>query len=332
MGSETTVPRHRVGYWFSEKKSKKFNLEEFHGICDQAGLDLIKINLTLPIEDQGPFSAIIHKMTDVIAQADLGDPESLTIVQSFERFICANPKIKIIDPFDNLRQLLDRYQTYSKINNSDLHKAGEVFVPPFVDLVSNDVEENIRKLREAGVRYPFVCKPAVAHGSKMAHQMSIIFHEGAVKDCEPPCVAQTFIPHDAILFKIFVIGKKYFVVERPSLKNFSAAEIPTIFFDSHDVSKPDSVSLLSVLDDDEKCNVHPTINGELLDRVMSMLRIALEMNLFGVDIVVEKNTGHYAIIDINAFPGTHSDNLIGLGRFALVSLSVVCPRLRPLLT
>lgn len=86
-------------------------------------------------------------MTDVIAQADLGDQEvksdfvllynnvsstnkkwfllqSLTIVQSFERFICANPKIKIIDPFDNLRQLLDRYQTYSKINNSDLHKAG----------------------------------------------------------------------------------------------------------------------------------------------------------------------------------------------------------------
>lgn len=109
-------------------------------------INVPQINLTLPIEDQGPFSAIIHKMTDVIAQADLGDPEvlsqtilklfdpmlikfflflqSLTIVQSFERFICANPKIKIIDPFDNLRQLLDRYQTYSKINNSDLHKAG----------------------------------------------------------------------------------------------------------------------------------------------------------------------------------------------------------------
>ena len=30
-----------------------------------------------------------------------------------------------------------------------------MFVPPFVDLVSSDVEENIRKLREAGVRYPF---------------------------------------------------------------------------------------------------------------------------------------------------------------------------------
>ena len=52
--------------------------------------------------------------------------------------------------------------------------------------------------------------------------MAIVFHEGAVKDCEPPCVAQTFIPHDALLFKVFVIGNKYFVVERPSLKNFYA--------------------------------------------------------------------------------------------------------------
>lgn len=83
----------------------------------------------------------------------------------------------------------------------------------------------------------------------------------------------------------------------------SITDIPTIFFDSHDVSKPDSVSLLSILDDDEKCDVRPAISGGLLDSVISMLRIALEMNLFGVDIVVEKGTGHYAIIDINAFPG-----------------------------
>lgn len=54
-------------------------------------------------------------------------------------------------------------------------------------------------------------------------QMAIVFHEGAVRDCEPPCVAQTFVPHDALLYKIFVVGSKHFVVERPSLKNFDAA-------------------------------------------------------------------------------------------------------------
>ena len=52
--------------------------------------------------------------------------QSITIVECFERFIHANPKIKIIDPFDKLRQLLDRYKTYSTISNSDLNKAGIV--------------------------------------------------------------------------------------------------------------------------------------------------------------------------------------------------------------
>jgi len=278
-------------------------MEEFRETCRQSGLELVKIDLSRPFEEQGPFSAIIHKMTDVIAQANLGDTESISIVECFERFISANPKIKIIDPFDKLRQLLDRYKTYSTISNSDMNRAGEVFVPPFVDLVSSDAEENISKLREAGVRYPFVCKHVIAHGSKMAHQMAIVFHEGAVKDCEPPCVAQTFIPHDALLFKVFVIGNKYFVVERPSLKNFYASERPTIFYDSHDVSKPDSVSVLSVLDENDKCGIRPVVKEELLDKVITMLSGSLEMSLFGVDIVVEKGTGLYAIIDINAFPG-----------------------------
>ncbi len=84
---------------------------------------------------------------------------------------------------------------------------------------------------------------------------------------------------------------------------FSDAERPTIFFDSHDVSKPDSVSSLSVLDDSEKCDSRPFVNAELLNGVVAMLRVSFNMALFGVDIVVEKNTGHYAIIDINAFPG-----------------------------
>jgi len=52
--------------------------------------------------------------------------------------------------------------------------------------------------------------------------MAIIFNEKGLKDVEPPCVAQTFINHNAVLYKIFVIGKKHFVVPRPSLKNFFA--------------------------------------------------------------------------------------------------------------
>lgn len=62
----------------------------------------------------------------------------------------------------------------------------------------------------------------MAHGSSESHQMAIIFNEEGLADIKPPCVAQTFVNHNAVLYKIFVLGDQYFVVERPSLKNFKA--------------------------------------------------------------------------------------------------------------
>lgn len=51
-------------------------------------------------------------------------------------------------------------------------------------------------------------------------QMAVMFSEAGLADCKPPCVAQTFINHNAVLFKIYVLGDDHIVVERPSLKNF----------------------------------------------------------------------------------------------------------------
>lgn len=50
--------------------------------------------------------------------------------------------------------------------------------------------------------------------------MAIIFSEDDLKDVRPPCVIQSFINHNAVLYKVFVVGDSYTVVERPSLKNF----------------------------------------------------------------------------------------------------------------
>lgn len=51
-------------------------------------------------------------------------------------------------------------------------------------------------------------------------QMAIIFSAEDLKDVKPPCVIQSFINHNAVLYKVFVIGESHTVVERPSLKNF----------------------------------------------------------------------------------------------------------------
>jgi inositol-1,3,4-trisphosphate 5/6-kinase/inositol-tetrakisphosphate 1-kinase len=52
--------------------------------------------------------------------------------------------------------------------------------------------------------------------------MAIIFSEESLRDVgdvSVPCVAQSFLNHNAILYKVFVVGNRQFVVQRPSLKN-----------------------------------------------------------------------------------------------------------------
>lgn len=50
--------------------------------------------------------------------------------------------------------------------------------------------------------------------------MAIIFSEEDLKSVRPPCVIQSFINHNAVLYKVFVVGEAYSVVERPSIRNF----------------------------------------------------------------------------------------------------------------
>ena len=54
-------------------------------------------------------------------------------------------------------------------------------------------------------------------------QMAIIFNDAGLKDIEPPCVAMTFINHNAQMHKIFIIGHDFLLVKRPSIKNFVSA-------------------------------------------------------------------------------------------------------------
>jgi len=57
------------------------------------------------------------------------------------------------------------------------------------------------------------------------YQMSIIFDESGLSDVQPPCVVQTFVNHNARLFKIFIVGRRRFVIQRPSIKNLFAGGI-----------------------------------------------------------------------------------------------------------
>lgn len=247
--------RHRIGYWWSEKKAQKFNPIELTVLFAERNCEFVKLDLEKPIEDQGPFSLIVHKISDILVKADQGDIGAKKIINAFESYSRKNPQTIILDPLDATRSLLDRYKQYGLIEQSVLAKEGVLFTPPFIHLTSTNIDVNRGRIRRSKLTYPIVCKPILAQGSQVAHQMCIIFNEAGLKDVKPPCVAQSFVNHNAKLYKLFVIRNRYYIMERPSLKNFQAGDQETVFFFSHDISKPNSSSSLTELDDIDKLNL-----------------------------------------------------------------------------
>jgi inositol-1,3,4-trisphosphate 5/6-kinase/inositol-tetrakisphosphate 1-kinase len=294
----------RIGYWLAEKKIRKLNFEDFEILCWNSGLDIIKLDLDESFEEQGPFDLIFHKLTDQISRSELGCSDAFKQIERFKMYLAKNPKVVVVDPIENVMKLFDRMQQYDLVQQ--LFKADDethCFTPQFVQLNSKNMDENKTALQTNRVQFPIVCKPMISHGSSLCHEMSIIFNESGLNDIEVPCVAQTFVNHNAKLFKIFVVGDQHFIVERPSVKNLKAGDYATIFFNSNNVSKPNASSFLTEVIESEL--ELPIIEPDVtkLRQLSSSVQKSFELDLLGIDVIIENKTGRYAIIDINTFPG-----------------------------
>lgn len=92
------------------------------------------------------------------------------------------------------------------------------------------------------------------------------------------------------------------VLYKPSqLPGFCFPERKPIFFHSHDVSKPECASDLNSRDNVEGVSRVPI--DDVIREISRCLRRALDVSLFGIDIIISNQTGQHAVIDINAFPG-----------------------------
>lgn len=74
---------NRIGYWLSEKKSQKINVTELKRVFGEKGYELVKIDLEIDIEQQGPFDAIIHKLSDLLCKLEC-DASARHQYKSFE--------------------------------------------------------------------------------------------------------------------------------------------------------------------------------------------------------------------------------------------------------
>ncbi|XP_013191534.1 inositol-tetrakisphosphate 1-kinase [Amyelois transitella] len=292
-----------IGIWMSEKKSQKVNWKELINACTNHGYSIVKVDLERPLEDQGHIDVLLHKLTDIIAAADQGDSKASAVISRVEQYLSNHPDITVIDPLDNVRILLNRYCYYSILQNEPTFQNQGIFTPTFAEFTTNDTEMNAAIMRQRGVVFPVICKPTIAHGSKSAHEMVVIFNEKGLSVCRPPCVVQSFVNHNAVLHKVFLIGNRYHICKRPSLKNFYASEdLEPIFYSTGEVCKADSQSTLSILDPQDKADIRMTLNEEKIKSVIRVLRREIGLLLAGFDVVIDNETGDHAVIDINVYP------------------------------
>uniref|UniRef100_G3NQR0 Inositol-tetrakisphosphate 1-kinase n=1 Tax=Gasterosteus aculeatus aculeatus TaxID=481459 RepID=G3NQR0_GASAC len=260
-----------------------------------------QIDITRPLVHQGPFDVIVHKLSDVVVEAER-DSQSATCRLT--------PPTVLLDPLPAMTRTVRSFS--AGLQMYLLTVAPPVICcpadwcicsPPYLEIHSAaDLPSIHQALVTQGLSFPLICKTRVAHGS-LSHEMSLIFGADGLADVRPPCVLQSFVNHGAVLHKVFVVGDQHFCVERPSLKNFPSGpcERKTIFFNSHQVSKPESNSHLTALD--EQMPGLPPPSSEAVAALVRELRAQLGMALFGVDVIVDVHTHTLTAIDINIFPG-----------------------------
>jgi len=297
---------NKVGFWFSKKKKKKLSCEQLTLCLKKYGLEAVEIDVNRSIYEQGPFIAIIHKFTDLIIESKNGNQPAGDFLNQLKAYTIEHPKLILIDPLDKINVLLNRYDTYKLINDTKVSSKDKLLhVPSFAQLSNRNIEDIKSQLRSANVRYPFVCKKNISHGST-SHKMCLIFNEEGLKDVDPPSVAQTFIDHGALLYKIYVIGDKYHMVERPSLRNFAKdcyKDHQTIFFHSHDISSGESLrSELTTLDVNES-TPKSSVNNSIINNLIKQLSVEIKMTMYGIDVIVCPQTQKHYVIDVNVFPG-----------------------------
>ena len=82
----------KIGFWISDKKWKKLNVSLLEKLLSGQGHEMVRLDVEQSLEQQGPFGAIVHKVSDEIAKADQGDLSAQRRIRAFEvisDFLCS---------------------------------------------------------------------------------------------------------------------------------------------------------------------------------------------------------------------------------------------------
>eukprot|EP00111_Clytia_hemisphaerica_P023508 TCONS_00069279-protein len=311
----------RLGLLVPIGKATRMNLpNRIVDKCHKSNIQIIEINIDKDIESQGPFDFVLHKVLDFYNEHK-DEPEiARWKIDKFVSYTKAYPETIIIDNMDFCWRLTNRKLMIDLIEHC-IFKTGNrsVFLPKTLDITENITDLDLETtVIENKIQFPVVVKPHSAYFDDGSHLMSLVFNHEGLKDFKKPYLVQEFCDHGAVLYKVFVIGNKYHICERPSVKNLvveDSLEInckqpeTNIEFDSFNISKlgqcfnkvlhSEDPNHQTWFSSDQKSSL---LDKEIIEEIILRIKKYSGLNLYGFDILMEEHTGNYALIDINQFP------------------------------
>jgi glutathione synthase/RimK-type ligase-like ATP-grasp enzyme len=224
------------------------------------------------------------------------------------------PPSMLIDPIQSTVLFADRAALCRELQ--DL--APVVQQPCYAEL-SGCFEEVLEAI--SGLTFPLLCKPFAACGSA-GHQLALVMSRAGMAELVAgstsaerpgdacllaPLVAQEFVNHGGVVFKVYAIGAHIHVATRPSLPDVgdsSTNSATVVYIDSQRMTPAkapeDEVragcARSELLSDQEERDVERTINA---------VRARLGVELLGIDMIRSRD-GQLLVIDVNHFSGSSS--------------------------
>ncbi|XP_027337498.1 inositol-tetrakisphosphate 1-kinase 1-like [Abrus precatorius] len=290
--------RYRIGYALPPKKLQNSLGTSLLDYAKQRGLDLIPIDPTKPLTQQGPFHCIIHKLQPQDwAQLDLAHYSS------------QHPHGPVIDPPHLVERLRDRSSMLDAVKHLQTSFQNVTVSIPNQVVVDTDHANALEQL-SSNLRFPVIAKPLVADGTARSHELRLVFDREGLKTVNAPVVLQEFVNHGGVVFKVYVAGEHVTCVKRRSLPDITEERAKTL----KGTMPFSQISNLHVQDGDgdgdgdgvNDIGKVKTPPQGLITELGRALREELGLSLFNVDVIREsdaKNCESYMVIDVNYFPG-----------------------------
>ncbi|XP_040989622.1 inositol-tetrakisphosphate 1-kinase 1-like [Juglans microcarpa x Juglans regia] len=287
--------RFSVGYALAPKKQSSFIRDSLLVLARSHGVDLVHIDPTRPLVDQGPLDCVLHKL--------YGDEWNRQLTEFRLRY----PNAVIVDSPHSIERLHNRISMLQFVSELRIESPNEMFGIP-KQIVIYDKETLFDRQAWESLKFPVIAKPLVADGSAKSHKMNLVFNHDGLNELKPPIVLQEFVNHGGVIFKVYVVGVYVRCVKRKSLPDISEENLGTVSESVLSFSQVSNIATNEKVDDKYYKMMHfddtEMPPQSFLTDVADGLRRAMKLNLFNFDVIRDARFGNrYLIVDINYFPG-----------------------------